>query len=186
MGADHPDYWRITALDEYRSAAGGQWSLTAEGDDAVGKGLDGPVPAGALVQRYRIGPLSERWMPAAYRAVRVNRPDTLVVRSSTTLVTGRPSVEGLDYSVASARPLAGSTRRRAARRWRGAADLRRYTELPADLPPVVAQTAATVTGSSRTRSTRRRRCATSSVTGRSPTTRGARRRRRGRGVDVPS
>jgi len=104
VAANDGDYWRITALDQYTNAAGGQWSLTAEGDDAVGEGLDGPVPANALVQRYRIGPLSERWMPAAFRAVRVSLPDTLVVRASTTLVPGHPSVEGLDYSVASAPP----------------------------------------------------------------------------------
>ncbi len=147
MAANDADYWRITALDEYTNAAGGQWSLTAEGDDAVGEGLDGPVPADALVQRYRIGPLSERWMPAAYRAVRVSLPDTLVVRASTTLVTGRPSVEGLDYSVASAPPprTLDAAARRAAK-GEVPADLRRYTNLPADLPPVVAQTAGTVAG----------------------------------------
>ena len=38
--ADAADYWRITALDEYRSVSGGQWTLTAEGDDDVGEGLD--------------------------------------------------------------------------------------------------------------------------------------------------
>ena len=42
--AETADYWRITALDEYRSVAGGQWTLTAEGDDAVGEGLDEKVP----------------------------------------------------------------------------------------------------------------------------------------------
>ena len=147
VAANDSDYWRITALDEYTNAAGGQWSLTAEGDDAVGEGLDESVPTDALVQRYRIGPLSERWMPAAYRALRVSLPDTLVVRASTTLVTGRPSVEGLDYSVASALPtrtLDAATRRAAT--GEVPADLRRYTDLPPDLPPVVAQTASTVAG----------------------------------------
>jgi hypothetical protein len=147
VAANDSDYWRITALDEYTNTAGGQWSLTAEGDDAVGEGLDESVPSGALVQRYRIGPLSERWMPAAYRAVRVSLPDTLVVRASTTLVTGRASVEGLDYSVASTPPprtLDAATRRAAT--GEVPADLRRYTNLPPDLPPVVAETASTVAG----------------------------------------
>ena len=44
MEAAEPDYWRIAALDEYRSDDGGQWTLTAEGEDAVGTGLDEPVP----------------------------------------------------------------------------------------------------------------------------------------------
>ena len=144
--ADQADYWRITALDEYRSDAGGQWALTAEGEDAVGTGLDGSVPRDALVQRYTIGPLSERWMPAAYRPVRVSRPDTLVVRASSTLVTGRDGVAGLQYRVTSATP-----RRTVDAAERGAAaaevpsELAQYTELPADLPPVVADTARSVT-----------------------------------------
>jgi transglutaminase-like putative cysteine protease len=143
--ADEADYWRITALDEYRSDAGGQWALTAEGEDAVGTGLDERVPRDALVQRYTIGPLSERWMPAAYRPVRVSRPETLVVRASSTLVTGRDSVAGLQYRVTSATP----------RRNVDAADpgpvakvpreLAQYTELPGDLSPVVADTARSVT-----------------------------------------
>ena len=145
--SDAPDYWRITALDEYRSDAGGQWALTAEGDDAVGTGLDEPVPAGALVQRYDIGPLSERWMPAAYRPVRVSAPDTLVVRASSTLVTGRDEVQGMRYRVVSATPLRtiDATDRQAAANGTVPPDLRRYTRLPADLPPVVADTARSVT-----------------------------------------
>jgi len=145
--ADAPDYWRITALDEYRSDAGGQWALTAEGDDAVGTGLEGPVPRDALVQRYDIGPLTERWMPAAYRAVRVSAPDTLVVRASSTLVTGRGAVEGLRYRVVSATPrrVLDAPARRAAARGTVPSELRRYTALPPDLPPVVADTARAVT-----------------------------------------
>ena len=35
MRADQPDYWRIAALDQYSSEDGGQWTLSAEGDDSV-------------------------------------------------------------------------------------------------------------------------------------------------------
>ncbi|HEY8216144.1 MAG TPA: DUF3488 and transglutaminase-like domain-containing protein [Acidimicrobiia bacterium] len=141
--ADEADYWRITALDQYRSDAGGQWALTAEGDDAVGTGLDEPVPRGALVQRYEIGPLTERWMPAAYRAVRVSEPDTLVVRASSTLVTGRDSVTGLRYQVTSATPhrTIDAEDRRTASATTVPPELAAYTKLPPDLPPVVAETA---------------------------------------------
>jgi TgpA N-terminal domain/Transglutaminase-like superfamily/Domain of unknown function (DUF4129) len=139
--ASSADYWRITALDQYDSALGGQWTLAAEGDGAVSQGLDGEVPADALTQRYRIGPLGERWMPAAYRPARVNRDDLLVIRSSSTLVTKNDSVKGLRYTVESAPPtlvLSPAQRERAA----GAvpAALRQYTDLPTDFPTsVIAQ-----------------------------------------------
>jgi transglutaminase-like putative cysteine protease len=146
--ADQPDYWRITALDQYSTASGGQWSLTAQGNDAVGQGLDESVPKRALVQHYAIGPMSERWMPAAYQPVRVSRGDTLVVRASSTLVTGQPTVSGLQYTVSSVLP--ERTIDAAARRDANGAvpdDLQQYTRLPPDLPTVVAQTAASVAGS---------------------------------------
>src|SRR5258705_6173864 len=43
-------------------------------------------------QKFRIGPLVERWLPAAYRPVSVNGTDVLVVRASDTLVTTAASV----------------------------------------------------------------------------------------------
>ncbi len=133
--ASRPDYWRITALDEYRSVAGGQWTLTAQGEDAVSEGLDREVPADALTQAFDIGPLGERWMPAAYEPVAVSRDDTLVVRASSTLVTSRQSVSGLRYTVRSVLPARSADD---AARARTSApiprDLRRYTELPADFP----------------------------------------------------
>jgi hypothetical protein len=86
-------------------------------------------------------------MPAAYRAVRVSAPDTLVVRASSTLVTGKDSVDGLRYRVASAPPRLqlGEADRRAAAGARVPPELRRYTALPTDLPSVVAETARSVT-----------------------------------------
>ena len=144
--ASSADYWRITALDEYRSVAGGQWTLTAEGDNAVGEGLDESVPANALVQRYTIGDLGERWMPAAYRPVRVSRADTLVVRASSTLVTSAQSVTGLRYTVASDLPELSIT---PAQRVRAAgvvpASLKPYTALPSDFPSEVRDAATSAT-----------------------------------------
>src|SRR5581483_6629575 len=83
--AARPEYWRIVALDEYRSISGGQWTLTAEGQNDVGTGLDGAVSGGALTQHFDIGPLGERWIPAAYEPVRIDRRRVLVVRASSTL-----------------------------------------------------------------------------------------------------
>ncbi len=106
-----PDYWRIAALDRYTGDNGGQWTLSAEGDGSVGVGLP-PVsdaPEGVLNQEFRIGPLTERWLPAAYEPVAIDLPDTLVVRSSGTIVTDAPNVSDLRYQVASRLPpLAGT------------------------------------------------------------------------------
>ena len=44
----------------------------------MSEGLDEKVPADALRQEFTIGPLGERWMPAAYEPVSVSLDDTLV------------------------------------------------------------------------------------------------------------
>ncbi len=144
--ANQADYWRITALDQYQDLGGGQWTLTAEGDNAVGQGLDGTVPGDALVQRYRIGQLGERWMPAAFEAVSVSDPATLFVRASTTLVSAADVVDGQRYTVRSKTPPVALDARQ-----RGAADrpipsrLQRYTVLPPEVPAVVRSEAERVT-----------------------------------------
>ena len=144
--ASSADYWRITALDEYRSVAGGQWTLTAEGNNAVGEGLDGTLRKGALIQHYRISNLGERWMPAAYRPVRVSRADTLVVRASSTLVTSAQSVTGLRYTVASDLPeLSITPAQRAGAAGAVPASLDRYTALPSDFPIEVRDAATSAT-----------------------------------------
>jgi len=146
VDAERPEYWRITALDQYQEIGGGQWTLTAEGDDAVGQGLDATVPVDALRQRYRIGPLGERWMPAAYEAVSVSDPETLVVRDSTTLVSAADSVDGQRYTVRSRTPpLALSDRQRAAAQRPIPDRLLPFVELPADVPDVVRSESERVT-----------------------------------------
>jgi transglutaminase-like putative cysteine protease len=146
VDASGTDYWRITALDQYRSAAGGQWTLTAEGDDAVGEGLDESLPRNPLIQTYRIGNLGERWMPAAYRPVQVDGADPLIVRSSNTLVTPNASVAGSRYRVVSD---PGPTELTDNQRERAAApapeSLAEYTELPDDFPQAVRLQAEAIT-----------------------------------------
>lgn len=146
VDASGTDYWRITALDQYRSAAGGQWTLTAEGDEAVGEGLDEPLPRNPLIQRYEIGPLGERWMPAAYRPVQVDGADPLVVRSSNTLVTTKASVAGAKYRVVSdPGPSELTANQRAQAGNPAPATLAPYTELPDDFPQAVKLQAEAVT-----------------------------------------
>jgi transglutaminase-like putative cysteine protease len=146
--ASQPDYWRLTALDTYSDVGGGQWTLTASGNGAVGQNLSGPVPADALHQTYRIGPLDERWMPAAYEPLSVSRSGTLVVRSSATLVTSQNSVAGLTYTVDSRLPAPGATpAERAATAAPVPAALHRYLALPGTVPTDVrARTQQIVSG----------------------------------------
>jgi transglutaminase-like putative cysteine protease len=146
--ADQPDYWRVTALDQYSPANGGEWTLDASGPGAVQSGLDAKVPPGALHQVYDIGPkLGERWMPAAYQAVRVSTPDILVVTSSATLVTDDSSVSGLTYTVDS---VPGPRDDQVTAAQEAATDaplprsMRKYTDLPATFPQDIRNLAQTI------------------------------------------
>lgn len=140
-----PDYWRIAALDSYSDADGGQWTLSASGDGNVSVGLPGTAPKGTLVQQFAIGPLSERWLPAAYRPVAIDLDGTLVVTSSGTLVTDRDSVSGLEYTVASSVPLLRATAdEQAATAAPVPAEFKPYTQLPSEVPAVIGDTAQLV------------------------------------------
>ena len=133
--AAQPAYWRLNALDQYTGQGGGGWTLNARGQGAVQQGLSGRVPAGSLRQQFQIGPLGERWMPAAFNPVRVSRSNTLVVRDSGTLVTGDASVTGISYTVESALPNGTVTlAQRAASAGPVPAALRVDTELPSGSP----------------------------------------------------
>ena len=57
-------------------------------------------------QQFDIGPLGERWLPAAYQPVAISLDDTLVVRSSHTLVADAGDVSHLRYKVV-VRPAGG-------------------------------------------------------------------------------
>ncbi len=135
MNSAIPDYWRIAALDEYSSEAGGQWTLSASGNDSVQVGLPSDAPPHSLEQEYTIGPLGERWLPAAYRPVAIDLPNTLVVDSSGTLVADQSSVRDLHYTVASALPALAGTVDAAEQQATAAqvpASVRQYTALPTD------------------------------------------------------
>ena len=92
-----------------RVTDGGQWTLSAEGDGSVQVGLPGDDPGGTLAQQFSIGPLGERWLPAAFRPVAIDLDDTLVVKSSDTLVADASDVTDLDYVVFSKLPPSAGT-----------------------------------------------------------------------------
>lgn len=144
-----PMYWRLLALDEYESAAGGRWTLNARGGD-VGEGLDEPAPEDPFTQEFRVGLLGERWMPAAYRPVEVS-VEPLVVRSSSTMVIPRRSVSGTRYRVVSNLAVLDATAaRRLATDTPVPRSLRRFARLPADFPATVADLAQSVTAGAAT------------------------------------
>ncbi|HEX5586621.1 MAG TPA: transglutaminaseTgpA domain-containing protein [Acidimicrobiia bacterium] len=141
--ADHADYWRVAALDQFSSASGGQWTLRAEGDE-VEVGLPQHGPDDAFHQAYAIGPMGERWLPAAYRPVAIDLDDTLVVRSSSTLVADTDSIEGLRYEVDSITPPTASEISPAMQSATATPvpdELTAFTELPDGMPDVIATTA---------------------------------------------
>ena len=110
---------------------------SASGSDAVSEGLRADVPPGALHQTFRIGPLGERWVPAAFEPVRTSLDDVLVVESSKTLVTRANSVSGLRYTVDSAQQPTESaitTAQQAATARPVPAELEQFVELPPDIP----------------------------------------------------
>jgi len=144
--AEREDYWRIVALDKYRSVGGGQWTLTAEGDERVAEGLDESDAEFPLEQHFRIRGLSERWMPAAFEPVEVSTSDVLVVRSSSTLVTLEDSVFGMRYTVISNAPTLALDDSAAARSDDPVPDeLREFTDLPGDFPASVIEQAELIT-----------------------------------------
>ena len=145
VAAASTQYWRTVVLDDYSDEGGGQWTLRVAGGD-IEHGLDDRPTGPTVTQRFRIGNLGERWMPAAFEPVSVSLDDTLVVQSSRTLVTNRDAVKGLRYRVESTPPPAVLTD---AQRQETAAPLPKalvkYTELPRTLPDVVRSRARDVT-----------------------------------------
>jgi transglutaminase-like putative cysteine protease len=153
--SDVADYWRIAALDTYSPDNGGSWTLSAEGDDSVGVGLPSTAPAGTLVQQFDISRLGERWLPAAYEPKAITLPDTLVVKSSGTIVADADEVTGLRYQVASKLPPLSTAEvdqaERDATTATPPAGLQRYLQLPptADIAEIT-RIAETVTADART------------------------------------
>jgi hypothetical protein len=144
--AAQPEYWRLTALDEFSSDGGGQWTLSAEGSDEVTTDIPEKGEPGTLRQQYTIGSLGERWMPAAFDPVATDTPALQVIASGTLVTDDPDGVQGLVYSAYSR--LAPSARdvtdaQKAATAEPVPSEMRRYLALP-DIPSSIGDEARRV------------------------------------------
>jgi transglutaminase-like putative cysteine protease len=103
--ANHAQYWRLVALDRFN---GEVWGLESEAP-RVGSQLPTTGPSSPrsmqLTQQFSLGVLGTRWLPAAYRAVDVDRVDDLLfIRESVSLVNSTDTSPGMKYSVTSMVP----------------------------------------------------------------------------------
>ncbi len=92
------NYWRVIALDQFENDG---WGLNS--DQRSASSLPGPThgPGTALVtQTFRLANIDARWLPAAYRPVSIDVPNSQVLPGSTSLFLDDP-LAGLTYVVQS-------------------------------------------------------------------------------------
>ena len=152
-----PDYWRIAALDQYsgdeRRPVDAERARATAG---AGRAAERRSPVARCEQQFAIGPLGERWLPAAYRPVAIGLDDTLVVRSSGTLVAdaGERAATSTTRSRPTLPPLAGT---RVRRRSRSAATARAGARRPSRRTPSSPDARRSTRSSRPRRADRRRR-----------------------------
>jgi transglutaminase-like putative cysteine protease len=107
--ATHEARWRLMALDNFD---GSYWGLQPVKAESTLSPISGPqlpnVTHEQVTQTYAIGPMSGKFLPAAYQAVgKPQIPNLHVLRASATLIVANENHEGLTYSVTS--ELVGAT-----------------------------------------------------------------------------
>ena len=139
--------WRLMALDEFD---GNYWTLPNDTTATSTLSPDGPYAPGVLhqtiTQQYTIGPMSGKFLPAAYRAVQTPHLSNLeVIADSATLVVPDESHDGLHYGLTSSLIGASPERLRAAPSIEPSDPLVvQNLQLPASLSPAVRAEAARV------------------------------------------
>lgn len=147
--ADRPSYWRLMALDQFDGTV---WSSNQRFDRA-GKDLESKapaeLPATTLRQTFRIGPLDQPWVPAAFqaRSITSGGKHLLWDPSSATLIVDRSltSSQGLTYTVESAIPDADGAALQAATGEIPDDVIANDTALPANFPTEAVRIARAVT-----------------------------------------
>ena len=92
------NYWRVIALDQFQDDG---WGLNSDQRSATK--LPGATHAeGTTVvnQTFHLANIDARWLPAAYRPIRINVPGSQVLPGSTSLFLDNP-LSGLTYDVQS-------------------------------------------------------------------------------------
>ena len=156
---DAPTYYRITALSTF---SGSGWSL----DDtyhrvrsdlpAADSGPDAlPPEAGptdTVTGTFRVSALQSLWLPAPYRPVRVTGVSGLSWSAAAgSMITNKPTSDGLSYTVTSHVPIAAPVRLRSSP-WvdTTSADFRKYLELPVSIDPRVKALAVQIVAGAQT------------------------------------
>ncbi len=99
--ADSEHYWRLTSLDRFNGTI---WSSLGTYQPTKGD-LPGTAVGRPVNQDYAIGPLGTIWLPAAYRAERVeNVKGARFDRDSGSLLAESDTADGLRYQVLSMAP----------------------------------------------------------------------------------
>jgi transglutaminase-like putative cysteine protease len=140
-----PSYWRLTSLGRFD---GNIWSSVGSYQPASG-GLgstQGPVKSDVVQQRFAIANLQSIWLPAAYRATRLDGASGVRFDAdSSSLLTDADTSDGLSYTVESAVPRPTAPDLEAVRPGVPGDIANQYLELPSDFPTRVRQLAAQLT-----------------------------------------
>lgn len=132
--ADDPPYLRLTSLDRFDGTTFWPSTLVAPAEAQVKRGITAPHPAGPTVRTtVSVANLSVRWLPLPVQVQSVDAPgDWRYDAGSNTVFSARRTTQGLKYSALSITPSPTAEALRQA----GAPDLsvRRYLDLPPDLP----------------------------------------------------
>jgi hypothetical protein len=150
-----PDYWRLTALDEFD---GDVWKSSGNYEKAKGT-LPSSLPAGAatttLRQTFTIEALTTLWLPAAYEPASITAQDGIdpIYEASSGTLTVKDGVEdadGLTYTVESRIPLRDAAAIRSDTAAAPADILQKYTQVPASLSTLARNTARQQTAAATT------------------------------------
>ncbi|MGZ4712390.1 MAG: transglutaminase TgpA family protein [Acidimicrobiia bacterium] len=87
--------WRLIALDRFD---GTTWSVTSSAEDATKVLRPARRTEVPITQKFSIGPLTDRWIPAAYRPIGTTNGNARAIPESDTLVSPNP-VADTEYQV---------------------------------------------------------------------------------------
>ncbi len=153
--SDTPSYWRLMALDLFEND---RWRLERGFDEAAGElpRSEDSVDAATAVssQTFEVTSLADDWVPAAFDPIAADSQLDLLfdpVSSTLLLADEQDDLAGISYGITSRIPQPDRATAEAASRQPVPADIAaRFTQLPSDFSPEVAQIAREVTDGAQT------------------------------------